>query len=82
MPLRGNGSSRPCGDGGTRLPDGTGMLTLSIARKSPLRNRGGDAAGIATDARGTGYPRVQEATADIGAFEYQPDTSGTMVRIE
>lgn len=69
-------------NGGTPMPDGARMLTLAFAKSSPLRNKGGDAAGVGTDARGAGYPRVQESAADIGAFEYEPDSRGTLVRIE
>jgi len=64
------------------LGGGARMLTLAFAKSSPLRNRGGDAAGVGTDARGAGYPRVQESAADIGAFEYKPDSRGTLIRIE
>jgi len=72
----------PADNGGTPMPDGTRMLTLAFAKASPLRNRGGDTAGVGTDARGAGYPRLQESAADIGAFEYKPDSRGTLVRIE
>jgi len=72
----------PADNGGTPMPDGTRMLTLAFAKASPLRNRGGDTAGVGTDARGAGYPRLQESAADIGAFEYKPDSRGTLVRID
>ncbi|MDX9868872.1 MAG: choice-of-anchor Q domain-containing protein [Kiritimatiellia bacterium] len=75
-------ASSPADNGGTLMPDGTRMLTLAFAKSSPLRDKGGNADGINTDARGAGYLRVQESAADIGAFEYKPDSRGTLVRIE
>lgn len=69
-------------NGGTMMPDGTNMLTLALAKSSPLREKGGDGSGIATDQRGEGWPRVSFALADIGAFEYTPPPpNGTVICI-
>ncbi len=70
-------------NGGTLMPDGTNMLTLALSKSSPLRNKGGDATGIATDQRGEDWPRVSFGIADIGAFEYTPPPSmGTVIYIQ
>jgi hypothetical protein len=54
LPLAGNG-------GPTR--------THALTPGSPALDAGNNAAGLTTDQRGTGYPRVVGAAPDIGAFE-------------
>jgi len=46
---------------------------------SPALDTGNNAAGLATDQRGPGFPRVQNGTADVGSFEVPspiPSASG------
>ncbi len=57
LPLAANGGPTP---------------THALAPDSPAIDAGNDLAGFATDQRGDGYPRVQGAAADIGAFESAP----------
>lgn len=44
--------------------------TMALAVTSPAVNAGSNAAALAFDQRGTGFPRVVGASADIGAFEF------------
>lgn len=47
--------------------------TWSLARNSPARDAGGNdliPAGVTTDQRGQGYPRIYGPAVDIGAFEW------------
>lgn len=54
------------------LADNGGVtLTLALGIGSPAIDHGNDVAGFGTDQRGSGYPRVFGASADIGAFELQ-----------
>jgi hypothetical protein len=43
--------------------------THALSTGSPALDAGNNAAGLATDQRGVGFPRVLGAAADIGAFE-------------
>jgi hypothetical protein len=43
--------------------------TMALITGSSAIDQGNNAAGLATDQRGTGYPRVSGAATDIGAFE-------------
>jgi hypothetical protein len=45
--------------------------THALARGSPARDAGANPAGLRTDQRGPGYPRVVGTAADIGAVEMQ-----------
>lgn len=56
QPLAGNGGS---------------TQTLALGDGSPAIDTGNNVAGLATDQRGDGFPRVVGAAADIGAFEVQ-----------
>ncbi|HSF70842.1 MAG TPA: choice-of-anchor Q domain-containing protein, partial [Methylotenera sp.] len=50
-------------------------LTHALIPSSPAIDTGNNAnipAGITTDQRGTGFPRLQNGTVDIGAFELPP----------
>jgi CSLREA domain-containing protein len=50
--------------------------TMALQAGSPALNAGGAAAGgLTTDQRGTGFPRVAGAAADLGAFEASPATT-------
>jgi len=48
--------------------------TLSLQPGSPAIDTGANAAGLAFDQRGVGFPRVSGAAADIGAYELQVAT--------
>ncbi|MFL5330068.1 MAG: beta strand repeat-containing protein [Gemmataceae bacterium] len=56
-------------NGGTLLPDGNKIKTMSLQTGSPAIDAGSNAASFSTDQRGTGYVRVVGPTADIGAYE-------------
>ncbi|MFC5489557.1 choice-of-anchor Q domain-containing protein [Dokdonella soli] len=45
--------------------------THSLMSRSPAIDAGNNAANQGTDQRGTGYPRVSGAAADVGAYEVQ-----------
>ena len=47
--------------------------THALGVDSPARDRGGNPQGFANDQRGSGYARVVDAAADIGAYEIQGD---------
>jgi hypothetical protein len=47
--------------------------THALLPGSPAISLGGNAAGLATDQRGPGFPRVVGAHPDIGAYEFDPD---------
>lgn len=51
--------------------NGGQTLTHALADGSPAINAGNNVAGLSVDQRGTGYPRVFGAAADIGAYERQ-----------
>jgi hypothetical protein len=51
--------------------NGGPTLTHALGGGSPAIDHGNNPAGQSTDQRGTGYPRVFGAAADIGAFELQ-----------
>jgi hypothetical protein len=55
------------------LADNGGLTrTHALGAGSPAIDAGDDA-GWDTDQRGTGYPRIRNARADIGAYEVDPD---------
>jgi hypothetical protein len=74
----------PSGASGNNLPFGTALglgplanyggptQTIPISSASPARNAGSNPAGLTTDQRGPGFPRVEGPAADIGAFEFIP----------
>jgi parallel beta-helix repeat protein len=79
-------------DGGNNLPAGADPLfaaglannggptqTIALQASSPLIDKGSNPANLTTDQRGSGFPRVVGATADIGAFEVQ--TSQTPAQV-
>lgn len=56
--------------------NGGPTLTHAIPAGSPAADAGNNAAGLTTDQRGAGFPRVSGAAADIGSFEIQGTTGG------
>lgn len=53
-----------------------GIRTMALIAGSPAINAGGAvSAGVTTDARGAGFPRVVGSAVDIGAFESAPATT-------
>jgi hypothetical protein len=44
--------------------------THALSPESPAIDAGNNTAGAAADQRGSGFPRVIGANADIGAFEF------------
>ncbi|GAA0713823.1 choice-of-anchor Q domain-containing protein [Dokdonella soli] len=56
---------------GTLRDNGGPTQTHALMSRSPAINTGNNAANLGTDQRGTGYPRVSGAAADIGAYEVQ-----------
>lgn len=83
----------PSGTSGNNLPFGTDLKlgplsnnggptqTHALLAGSPAINAGSNPAGLTTDQRGTGFPRVFGAAVDIGAFEVQlaPPTVSSIV---
>jgi hypothetical protein len=55
--------------------------TRALLPGSPAINAGNNSAGLATDQRGPGFPRVVAGLADIGAFEVQgaPTIASTQI---
>jgi len=51
--------------------NGGPTFTHALTSGSPAIDTGNNVAGLTTDQRGTGFPRVVAAAADIGAFELQ-----------
>ncbi len=52
------------------LADNGGFtMTHALSAGSPAIDAGDNAAGLHTDQRGQGFPRVNGAQADIGAYE-------------
>jgi len=51
--------------------NGGNVATHALLPGSPAIDTGNNAAGLANDERGPGFPRVSGAAADIGAFEVQ-----------
>jgi hypothetical protein len=49
---------------------GSGRMTHALLADSPAIDGGNNAAGLAWDERGKGFPRTKGAATDIGAFEY------------
>jgi hypothetical protein len=64
-------------------PNGGPTRTHALRAGSPALDAGNNLANLASDQRGTDYPRVHGASADIGAFEQQvappPDAVQTPV---
>ena len=54
---------------GALADNGGPTQTLALLPGSPAIDAGNDVAGLVTDQRGTGFPRVLGARADIGAYE-------------
>jgi Bacterial Ig-like domain (group 3) len=62
--------------------NGGGVATVALGSSSVALGYGNvaaaQAAGLSTDARGTGYARFDNATVDDGAFEFQGATTTTL----
>lgn len=56
---------------GTLGDNGGPTMTIPINAGSPAIDAGNDVAGLSTDQRGLGFPRIGGALPDIGAFEIQ-----------
>jgi hypothetical protein len=57
------------------LADNGGQtMTLALGTGSPALDAGNNVAALATDQRGSGFPRVFGPQADIGAYEFQVDS--------
>ena len=57
---------------GPLQPNGGPTPTMALAADSPAANAGDNSllpAGLTTDQRGTGFPRILNTTVDLGAFE-------------
>jgi hypothetical protein len=65
------GTITACPNLGPLAANGGGTLTHSIGLGSAAIDAGNDTSGVSSDQRGSGYPRVFGAAADIGAFENQ-----------
>src|SRR5262249_25673486 len=52
--------------------------TQAIAPDSPALDKGSNPDALTTDQRGTGFARVVGTAADIGAFEFNPNTPPTI----
>jgi hypothetical protein len=52
--------------------------THALAAGSPAIDAGNNLAGLVTDQRGSPFVRVAGAAPDIGAFELQPATTGSV----
>ena len=58
---------------GTLADNGGPTMTIALAAGSPAIDAGNDVAGLTTDQRGLGFPRIGGAAPDIGAYEIQGD---------
>lgn len=56
--------------------NGGPTLTQAITSGSPAFNTGSNPAGLTSDQRGSGFYRVRDGQADIGAFEVQVGSGG------
>ncbi|MBX3460228.1 MAG: hypothetical protein KF696_09770 [Planctomycetes bacterium] len=56
--------------------NGGATMTHAIDATSPAFNAGSNPASLANDQRGSGFPRVRDGAADIGAFELQVGSGG------
>ncbi len=62
------------------LADNGGLTqTHALKKNSPAIDKGYNPLGLVTDQRGAGFPRQLGTAVDIGAFEYKPQPSGTVV---
>jgi hypothetical protein len=59
---------------GVLAANGGETRTHALAETSPAIDMGNDTANKPVDQRGPGFPRVVGASADIGAYELNPDT--------
>ncbi|GMV81014.1 MAG: hypothetical protein AMXMBFR7_21980 [Planctomycetota bacterium] len=59
---------------GALADNGGPTFTHAIDATSPAYNTGANTGGLGTDQRGTGFSRVGDGQADIGAFEFQVTT--------
>jgi hypothetical protein len=55
---------------------GATRRTLALTSASPAIDAGANPLSLADDQRGAGFPRVQGAAADVGAFEYPASCAG------
>ncbi len=67
---------QPLGDNGGPTP------THALDKSSPAVNRGSNPDDLANDQRGLGFPRVDGAAADIGAFETDQPLQTIQVTVE
>ena len=58
---------------GALADNGGPTQTLALLPGSPAIDTGNNVAGLATDQRGAGFPRVMGSSADIGAYEVTAD---------
>jgi hypothetical protein len=64
--------------------NGGGTLTMLPLAASPVIDAGSNAlipAGITTDQRGAGYPRIVNGTVDIGAVEYPNQPAAAVITV-
>ncbi len=62
--------------------NGGSTRTHALGAASPARDRGSNPQALATDQRGTGFPRVTNDMPDIGAFEVQGGGGGSGAIVE
>ncbi len=65
---------------GSLADNGGPTQTCALLAGSPAIEMGSNPAGLAYDQRGSGYPRVLGAQADIGAFEADPSLAAPAVK--
>ncbi|MBC7172274.1 MAG: hypothetical protein H5U40_07615, partial [Polyangiaceae bacterium] len=62
---------------GPLADNGGRSRTHALLEGSPAIDRGTNPGALAFDQRGAGFPRVRGARADMGAFEFNPGSTGT-----